>query len=184
VTTHDHCTAAHGTYQTDNSTCSPTNPCPQPARGACCVTEGNHAFCFVATSAQCTAAHGTYQSDGSACTATTCPQPVVGACCIAATTTAGPHCTVGSHAACTTAGGTYGGDNSTCRSANCPTTCPCDWDHSGFLSFADLIAFLNDYLAGHADFNGDGTTNQADLTAFYSCFNSPPAGCAHGNHGP
>jgi hypothetical protein len=174
------CAAAGGTYQTDGSTCRPTNPCPQPIRGACCLTERTYAYCLLATNARCTSASGAYQGDNIACTATLCPQPVVGACCIAATATIGARCTVGTAAACTAAAGTYGGDASTCRSANCPTSCPCDWDHSGLLNEHDAFAFLNDYLAGSADFNGDGVTNTQDLTDFRSCFYHPPAGCIRG----
>jgi hypothetical protein len=81
---------------------------------------------------------------------------------------------------CTTAGGTYGGDNSTCRSANCPTTCACDWDHDGFLTVRDLFSFATDYLAGTADFNGDGSTTEADLTEFTACFQTAPDGCTRG----
>ncbi len=183
VTLQARCTAASGTYQTDGSTCRPTNPCPQPVRGACCITENNRAFCVVATTARCTSEQGTYQGDNVACTATLCPQPVIGACCIAATTAAGAHCTVGTAAACTTATGTYGGDASTCRSANCPTSCACDWDHSGFLNERDWFAFINDWLAGHGDFNGDGTTDQLDIHAFRSCFEAAPAGCVRGGGG-
>ena len=135
------------------------------------------------TSAECTAHSGTYQGDNTACTSTTCPQPAVGACCIAASAAAGAHCTVGTQAACTTAGGTYGGDQSTCVSANCPTSCPCDWNHDGVLSTADVLLFITDWLAGNADFNNDGVTNNVDLAAFLDCFMNPPTGCVKGHGG-
>ena len=142
--------------------------------------------CSVLSLADCATAHGHWRGPGSACSATSCtpppPPPARGACCIAATTTAGAHCTIGTAAACTTANGTYGGDNSTCRSANCPAACACDWDHSGSLNQFDFFAFINDFLAGHGDFNGDGATNQQDITDFLSCFHNPPAGCAGGGH--
>jgi len=190
VGTINDCFNAHGRFLGLNSTCSSTAcaaPPPPPARGACCVSDPrNAAFvaCAVLTSDNCTRANGTYQGDNTTCTATTCPRPTVGACCIAATTTTGAHCHIGTAAACTTAGGTYGGDNSTCRSANCPTSCPCDWDHSGGLNGNDIISFLTDWLAGHGDFNGDGTTNQQDLSDFLGCIRNPPAGCRGGGNGP
>ncbi len=185
VTFAPRCRTEGGTYQTDGSTCRPTNPCTQPIRGACCITELNRAFCVVVTAARCTGAQGTYQGNNVACTATppTCPQPIVGACCIAATTTHGAFCRVGTAAACTTAGGTYGGDASTCRSANCPTSCACDWDRNGFLNNGDWFAFMNDWLAGNGDFNGDGTTDRQDVLDFQSCYNAAPAGCVRSGHG-
>jgi hypothetical protein len=132
----------------------------------------------VLTSANCTTVHGTYQTDGSTCSPTTCPQPTIGACCVAATTTAGAHCSITTQAGCT--GGTFGGADSTCRSANCPAACACDWDHSGHVDAADFFAFFNDWHAGHADFNGDGVTNQQDLIDFANCVANPPADCGGG----
>ena len=57
------------------------------------------------------------------------------------------------------------------------TSCPCDWDHDGFLTIADHFRFINDWLAGRGDYNGDGATDRQDIADFTSCFNSPPDGC-------
>ena len=40
-----------------------------------------------------------------------------------------------------------------------------------------MFAFLNQYFAGDADFNGDGETSSADLTEFVACFTGPPEEC-------
>lgn len=48
--------------------------------------------------------------------------------------------------------------------------CPADWDMLNGLNTADFFAFLNDFFAGHADFNGDGQTDSADFMAFVSAF--------------
>ena len=53
------------------TTCSPTNPCPQP--GACCYSDGS---CDFVLQAACT---GTWHGDWTTCSPNPCPQP--GACC-------------------------------------------------------------------------------------------------------
>jgi hypothetical protein len=48
--------------------------------------------------------------------------------------------------------------------------CPADWDQLNGLNTSDFFSFLNDFFAGHADFNGDGLTNSADFLGFISAF--------------
>ena len=103
------CQTAGGTYQGDNTACSP-NPCPQPL-GACCYADGH---CTVLTAAACQAAGGTFQGDNTVCSPNPCPQPQ-GACCYA-----DGHCTVQTATACEAAGGTYQGDNAACSPNPCP----------------------------------------------------------------
>ena len=79
---------------------------------------------------------------------------------------------------CTKAGGTYLGDGADC--ASCLSNCPCDWNGDGRLTNADLYAFTQDYFAGHADFNHDGVTNEADFMEFTSCMLQPPPPCRAG----
>ncbi len=62
------CSTLGGTYQGNNTTCSP-DPCP-PATGACCLNNGS---CLVVSAAQCSAQGGTYQGDYTACGVVTCP---------------------------------------------------------------------------------------------------------------
>lgn len=65
------CTTAGGTYQGDDSDCTP-NPCPQPEpTGACC----NGETCTEGTEAACTAAGGTYQGDDTDCASAKCGPP-------------------------------------------------------------------------------------------------------------
>ncbi|MCC7143109.1 MAG: hypothetical protein IT349_13485, partial [Candidatus Eisenbacteria bacterium] len=61
------CATASGTYQGDNTVCSP-NPCPPPT-GACCLADGS---CVIASAADCATASGTYQGDNTACTPNPC----------------------------------------------------------------------------------------------------------------
>lgn len=48
--------------------------------------------------------------------------------------------------------------------------CLADWNGYGGLTNEDLQAFLNDILRRNADFDGDGTTTIADMTAFLEVF--------------
>jgi FtsP/CotA-like multicopper oxidase with cupredoxin domain len=68
VLTASQCSAQGGTYQGDNTTCSP-NPCIIPT-GACCFNDGT---CQDLTQAQCGSAGGSYQGDGTLCTPDLCP---------------------------------------------------------------------------------------------------------------
>ncbi len=146
--TTSNCTAAGGTYQGDNTVCSP-NPCPQPT-GACCNTTTG--ACTITTSASC--AGGSFQGNGSSCTPSPCPEPS-GACCtgtggcatleqstciqLAGSFIPGVACTVNntcplgacclpsgacvanlSSPACVAQGGTFQGVSSSCGSVSCP----------------------------------------------------------------
>jgi spore coat protein A len=62
------CTTLGGTYQGNNTTCSP-DPCPPPT-GACCLP---NASCVTVTAAQCTAQGGTYNGNGTLCDDADCP---------------------------------------------------------------------------------------------------------------
>lgn len=142
------CTTAGGTYQGDNTSCSP-NPCPQPT-GACC--NNTTGACTITTSGACVG--GVFQGVGSTCSPSPCPEPT-GACCtgsgacatlqqsqcsqLGGTFIMGVSCTVnntcplgacclpngsciGAIASpdCVSQGGTFQGVNSTCGSVSCP----------------------------------------------------------------
>lgn len=69
--------ACTGTYQGDDTTCTP-NPCQPPNQGACCFSDGS---CVVTTESLCTQAGSTSWLTGEVCTPNPCPRP--GACCVA-----------------------------------------------------------------------------------------------------
>jgi len=48
--------------------------------------------------------------------------------------------------------------------------CPCDWDYSGVVCSQDFFRFLDDFFAGTADANFDGTTDSQDVFDFLRCF--------------
>lgn len=142
------CSSVGGTYQGDNTVCSP-NPCPQPT-GACC--NNTTGACTATTSTTC--AGGTFQGVGTSCSPTPCPEPN-GACCtntgacasvtqtqcsqLGGSFIAGVACTVNntcplgacclpdgscvaglSSPACSSQGGTFQGVSSACASVSCP----------------------------------------------------------------
>jgi spore coat protein A len=109
VRTAAECAAQGGSYQGDDTPCSP-NPCEEPT-GACCFANGS---CEVLTSAACAAAGGSYQGGGSSCTPNPCPQPT-GACCLSSGT-----CIEVTQASCTGQGGEYQGDGVACTRVSCP----------------------------------------------------------------
>lgn len=51
-----------------------------------------------------------------------------------------------------------------------PPACAADWDHVNGLNTSDFFAFLADFFAGNADFNGDGITNTNDFLTFVTAF--------------
>lgn len=106
IRTEENCLSEGGTYQGDNTTCSP-NPCG--TTGACCHDDGS---CTETTQAEC---DGDYQGDGTTCDPNPCPQPPPneGACCI------GADCSVVSEADCVSGGGHYFGDGTTCSGIDC-----------------------------------------------------------------
>jgi hypothetical protein len=42
----------------------------------------------------------------------------------------------------------------------------------------DFFDYLNDFFAGSADFNYDGSTDPQDFFDFLNSFFAPPVGCA------
>ncbi len=52
---------------------------------------------------------------------------------------------------------------------------PADWDRNGVVDFNDLLAFFNDFNAGHpdADLDGSGSVDFNDFLAFMNLFNLP-----------
>ncbi|MFZ1863336.1 MAG: multicopper oxidase domain-containing protein [Polyangiales bacterium] len=64
------CTSQGGTYQGDNSVCTP-NPCPLPS-GACCLPEAT-ATCTDVDEVTCTGLGGTFQGALTLCTPNPCP---------------------------------------------------------------------------------------------------------------
>ena len=69
------CINLGGTYQGDETECSPSL-CPPPPEGACCY---NDTTCAYLEESECDATGGTFQGDGVECTEGLCP--AVGACC-------------------------------------------------------------------------------------------------------
>ena len=62
------------------------------------------------------------------------------------------------------------GDGVACGADTCPDMCACDWNGDGTLDTEDISAFLEDFRMGDADFNHDGTTDREDLVAFLECY--------------
>jgi hypothetical protein len=169
------CTAAQGSYRGNGTTCANDICVP---RGACCnpTLSPTISNCISSTQAVCANLHGTWNS-GVSCEAANCPPPTPrGACCASAINGVAT-CEVVTEAACADRHGHYNGNGTSCTATSCPHPCVCDWNHSGSVTSADLHDFLTDFLAGHADINGDGVTDVADLNAFLECFNHPPASC-------
>ncbi|QQS08695.1 MAG: multicopper oxidase family protein [Phycisphaerales bacterium] len=67
VVTQASCNSQSGTYQGNNTSCSP-NPCPPPT-GACCLPNQT---CVVLEPADCTTQGGTYQGHGTSCSPSPC----------------------------------------------------------------------------------------------------------------
>lgn len=109
VTTQALCVAGGGTYNGDNTTCSP-DPCDPTPTGACCEAS----VCSVKTEAACT---GTYLGDGTTCSPDPC-SGTTGACC------KGSVCIETTEALCNAVGGDYKGDGVLCSSSPCPQTPP------------------------------------------------------------
>ncbi len=103
------CTGQGGTYQGNNSTCTP-NPCPQPT-GACCFGDGT---CQILNATACASASGTFQGVGTVCSPNPCTQPT-GACCFA-----DGSCLVLNSAECVAQSGIYQGNGVTCIPNPCP----------------------------------------------------------------
>lgn len=60
----------------------------------------------------------------------------------------------------------------------CPIrSCPCDFNGDGTVNAADQTAFTTAFAAGCADIDGDGDTDGNDFSAFFDCFMSPPSSC-------
>jgi hypothetical protein len=163
------CASGRGVFTSVGTACTAT-VCPQPSIGACCRSFSSYLYCGLTSRANCDAAAGKYEGDGSVCTPTTCPAPVLGVCCNAATATRGSLCVVGSDYTCFGSGTSFAAGVTSCAASSCARSCPCDWDRSGYLSAADLNAFLNDWLAGHGDFNNSGSTDIQDYTEFANCY--------------
>lgn len=47
-----------------------------------------------------------------------------------------------------------------------PPACRADYDHSGAVTVADIVAFLTDWFTGSGDYNSDSLTDNADIYAF------------------
>jgi spore coat protein A len=109
ILTTTECAGLGGTFQGNNTTCSP-NSCTQPT-GACCSAAGS---CTVATSSTCSSIGGSYQGDSTSCNPNPCPQPT-GACCAPNGT-----CSSLTQTQCSTQGGTYRGDGTLCDGLHCP----------------------------------------------------------------
>jgi len=110
IMTQTDCVSAGGTYQGDDTTCTP-NPCAAAVTGACCAADGS---CSVTTQTNCENAGGTYQGDDTACTPDPCGTEITGACCATDGT-----CSVTTQTDCENAGGTYQGDDTSCTPNPC-----------------------------------------------------------------
>lgn len=105
ITTEAACNFSGGTYQGDDTVCSP-NPCPPV--GACCVDSD----CSIETEDDCTGMGGVYQGDDTVCD----PNPCTGGCCI------DDICSVTTESDCNDAGGTFLGAGTDCDD---PDACCC-----------------------------------------------------------
>jgi hypothetical protein len=120
------------------TTCTPTNPCPQPP-GACCFPDGH---CEYLTQAQC---GGSWLGYGTTCTPNPCPQPNV-ACCFP-----DGSCQMKTAADCTQAGGTPGAYGTTCTPNTCPQPPGACCYPDGHCEYVTLVQCTGDWL-------GYGTT--------------------------
>jgi hypothetical protein len=155
-----------GTYQGDNSTCSPVDPC-QPS-GACC----SGTACTIANASNCS---GTYQSDGSVCNPNPCAP--TGVCCRGATCNASI-----AQASCTgdALAGAFFASSAACNAAN-NTHSPCcyaDFNKTGGITVGDIFDFLNDWFAGSkfAVVGGDGNTGTLAVQNIFDFLNAWFAG--------
>ena len=114
---------------------------------------------------------GIWRGAGTTCGANSCPLPEpTGACCIPENY--GFRCVIVTRRLCDGARGRYAGDGSTCAQAACGAVgedCACDINNDGILDIADVRAFMEDFEAGNADFDGDGDTDTDDAIAFMQC---------------
>ena len=51
----------------------------------------------------------------------------------------------------------------------------CDWNHDGVIDLADVATFAGDWEFGFGDFDRDGDSDDADLSAFIDCLLHAPA---------
>lgn len=120
TTTQASCAVAGGTYQGDNTSCSP-NPCLQPPLGACCYDDGSP--CQDLTQAQCQAGGGNWQGAGTTCQFVHCPPPTggnTGACCVPQAGGFGLCQDNLTEQQCLNSQGLYLGDGTTCGFIECP----------------------------------------------------------------
>ena len=170
VLTEDDCAMQGGTYQGDDTLCTPT-PC-QPI-GACCI----QGLCSIETQADCVGMGGAYQGDETDCMANPCP--AVGACCINGS------CTLQTQANCAGLGGTYDGDGTMCVPNPCPQLGAC------CIAGACSIQTQVDCLSMSGQYLGDNTScagNPCPTTGAccFSCSPVPTSPCpdANGATGP
>jgi hypothetical protein len=149
---------ASGSTWMQSGTCSP-NVCPRP--GTCCGPTGECSFTY---SAMC----GTdfmWTVDG-ACSPNPCPQP--GACC------RGAICEVNVVFNCAERNTRFAGVGISCN-AQGNVQVPCcfaDFNQSGTVTVADIMDFINAWLAGipWTDVNGYGGANVADIFEFLTAW--------------
>jgi hypothetical protein len=143
--------------------CSP-NPCSMAA--ACCNSQTG--ACIRRTMATCTGPSQTWMQSA-VCSSLPCPQPL-GTCCVAGACQGSI-----TQGGCLTLAGTwtFGGS---CAPNPCVilfsrvavATCAADFDQSGVLTVADIVAFMNAWLAGdiRADFDRSQRVDIQDVFAF------------------
>jgi hypothetical protein len=142
VQTEADCGLAGGTYQGDDTGCTP-NPCPQPT-GACCLLDG---ICTNGVTAlECDGPGETFH-EGLTCAQVTCPEPT-GACCNG---TGGCLNNITPSLCEDTLDGYYGGHGTTCASDVCTPGACCLPDGS----CRDAVGVFCDRLDG--TFQGAGT---------------------------
>jgi hypothetical protein len=164
VTTAD-CTTLGGQYRGLNAVCAQQYCVSASDVWACCFANGS---CTAILQQQCWSQHGIYRA-GTACAAGLCV--ALGVCCESSGA-----CYVASESDCAGAPGVYS-VTASCNVQFCPRACPCNWNGDRWVNEGDLFRFVNDYMQGHGDFDGDGLTTESDAREFVDCLLHHPAGC-------
>jgi len=107
---------------------------------------------------------GLFMGVDSLCVDFSC-SPGIGACCVGDTNI----CMTLSQEDCAATGGWWMPGGSCWQGGCMGEVIPCDWNHDGVVTVADLTAFLASWFAGVGDFDHDGVTTNEDVAQFVEC---------------